>query len=352
MATLTTVRVTEGSALVISQPTAQSMVIDNYSRHTYIVQEAGVYIAPYNGRIVSLPSPLSSVTLTWQNPPGAAITPIGVPPGYAICVFSSNTANTSLGLPLLTSQTTSILLFTAAYNSPSTGTFSIPIPTGTQAILCVPRGSSAGTTDDWVATVEIYGAPSHSQYATNLPISSSPLTTVQISPGDTQLYLEAGGLAPGGTILVDFFGVPNATNIPLPIINNQLQPLYVTSSTSIVATTSTLHGFSYTNGATVVALAQVANRFLRGFTASWAMVNPTATAEATLMLKGATSGTVMPLDSVAVGNAIAGYCPHVKDLGNRPIDLLACFPNDLVVNVILTCGTGVAVGLEMEATPN
>ena len=209
-----------------SQPTAQSMVIDNYSQSYLFVQEAGVYIAPYNGRIVSLPSPLSSVTLMWQNPPGAAITPIGVPPGYAICVFSSNTANTSLGLPLLTSQTTSILLFTASYNSPSTGTFSIPIPTGTQAILCVPRGSPAGTTDDWVATVEIYGAPSQSQYATNLPISSSPLTTVQISPGDTELYLEAGGLAPGGTILVDFFGVPNA---PLPIINNQLQPLYVTT---------------------------------------------------------------------------------------------------------------------------
>ncbi len=408
MATLTTVRVAEGSALVASQPTAQSMVIDNYSASYLYCSEAGVYVPPMFGRIIGLPSPLSSVTLMWQTPPGVPVPTPGAPPGYATCIFSNQQADTSMA----TSLTENVNITNASIpiagtvdatitnaSIPVTGT--VDVTSGDMTIVSGQDGSINVSTDsppipigsitidatrstgdntyslqnEWTGIVVELTAAVYAYSPTSVEIvitdsASNVVAKTIVSVPNTNtdpVVVPVFGNIDGGT---GFVSVTITTNSPLAttmvvahvgallgtglqtVINNQLQPLYVTTTTSIAANSSTLGGFSYTNGATVVALAQVANRFLRGFTASWAIVNPTATAEATLMLKGATSGTVMPLDSVAVGNAIAGYCPHVKDLGNRPIDLLACFPNDLVVNVILTCGTGVAVGLEMEATPN
>jgi hypothetical protein len=226
-----------------------------------------------------------------------------------------------------------------------TGTFAIPPWCRSLKLIPVPGNSVAATTlkvlgEGTAATY--YDAALEEQedgawLPILLPVDGASEPSVQIT--------FTGAFAPRLTLVALPGGAGVANDLATPLF---VQASPAQRSTSAISQTQRKNlsaagtFFSWSSPA----------RYVRGFTAHWKVVAPSASGEVVIRLQGHVSGVFMDIDAVAVISGQAGETSHVKDYGDRPIDLGACF-TDVVVDVlyVTSAGTGVTCELVMEVTP-
>lgn len=116
----------------------RAALVDNLSASWLYVTEAQRYIAPGTlGQVVPLPTPSAYVTLAWQPPPGYVVPPVGTPPGSASVTLLDSVPAASPSASVSPPGGHDVLghLTIPANSGPTDYTLTLPVPTGTHAIM-------------------------------------------------------------------------------------------------------------------------------------------------------------------------------------------------------------------------
>lgn len=350
MPTLATTRVTEALTSLVTLPTAQSVICDNYSQSYLFIQEAGVYVPPYNSRIISLPSPLSSITLMWQTPPTVTPPPIGNPPGYASCIFSSNAAETSLPQPLYAAQSAPVPLGTQGGNTPFN--FQVAIPGGTQSLIIWPLIINGYTT-------EILGVTTGNVYFNQALVPTQEIS-FDIDPTDTHIEIinTGTGYVSMNVVASPFLAgsypmavTPYGDSLPVSVVSGSFPPspaASVMNNNGVIISGSTAAITTSLVGSFLIGITAGTVRYLRFV--KFQLASPSNIAGEDLFLYGHTSGKqITPIRLVA--NALASSVDEARIL-DPPWDLVSLFPGDSQVDVyVYLVIAGTAAAYQAEATP-
>jgi hypothetical protein len=279
---------------------------------------------------------------------------VGNPLGYAVCIFSSNTADTSLATPLYAAQTAPISLGSQGGNTPFN--FQVAIPGGTQSLIIWPQVTNGNPT-------EMVGVTTGNDYFYGV-LQLDQQVSFPVDPTDTYIKIVNTG---GGNVLMDMVATPFLADpypmavtpygSSLPVLIENISP-GASFPPNPAASAMDING-AIISGSTNAITTSLVGSFLIGITAGtvrylrfvkFHLASPSNTAGEYLFLQGHTSGKqIAPIRLVA--NTLAASVDEARIL-DPPWDLVSLFPGDSQVDVYVYLGiAGTAAAYQVEATP-
>jgi hypothetical protein len=286
---------------------------------------------------------------------------VGNPLGYAVCIFSSNTADTSLATPLYAAQTAPVELAQIQPAQVPLGTI-VAIPSGVLSLALFTQNNYRGS-----FSLSVLGNVTGNEYVTQTVgvVNGQQITTIvipAIDPTDTAVLIVGENLAGGAYSLVTVNGYP--TSVPPSIIYQGNPPWTISGASGAsfpptpAASVMNING-AIISGSTNAITTSLVGSFLIGITAGtvrylrfvkFHLASPSNTAGEYLFLQGHTSGKqITPIRLVA--NTLAASVDEARIL-DPPWDLVSLFPGDSQVDVYVYLGiAGTAAAYQVEATP-